>query len=403
MSWKDRLQNVKFSIRTGDGKTYEPLWKSSEKEKPFNVAKYDFINQSGSFIDRKQPQGNLYPLVFYFQGEDNIDQTDAFEDSAIDNRLWTIEHPFYGTIKGQPVNIKRNDNSYNVTEVTVDFWESIDGAFPDNEISINDEVISKVNLVNASGINFAVENSSPQTSDINLVKDGVILTASKFSPDADSFNDFQNLLDKAVKSSDKLVTDTRTAFVDVQNVVNAPALFATNVKSKVNSYIRAYELLKDGIGNLFSKYNFESQGASVISGICLSCINPQENDYVTRSDIEEVNTLLTSTYADYLETLDNNQITIYDLENNFTPTIQIQSNLIDLVSFTSRSLFLLSFNARQERTIELKKDSNLILLTHRFLGLDAEDNNLDTFRKINNIKNGELFKIRQGRTIKYFV
>ena len=76
---------------------------------------------------------------------------------------------------------------------------------------------------------------------------------------------------------------------------------------------------------------------------------------------------------------------------------------MSLVSFTSSGLFQLSFDARQERVYELTEDSNLILLTHKFLGLDADDKNMNAFRKINGIKNFEIYKIEKGRTIKYFV
>ncbi len=403
MSWKDRLENITFTITTGDGKVFTPLWKNGEKGKDFNITKYDFINLDGSLIDRKKPQSNKYPLVFWFQGDDNIEQANAFEDSADDNRLWTVEHPFYGTIKGQPTNLKRNDTSYNVTEVTVDFWESIDGEFPESEISIQDNVRAKVDSVNALSADFIVENSAPSTADINLVKDGVILTGSKFSPDTENFNDFQNLVTKAVKNSDKLVTDTLTAFQDVQSVIVAPAGFNTSVLSRINSFVEAYEVLKDTISNLYSKFNFESQAATLISAMCQACVNPLDDDFVTRSDIEEINDILISTYDDYLATLDENQVEIYDLDNSWTPTVQIQLELVDLVFFTSKSLFSLSFNARQERTVELKEDSNLIVLTHRYMGGLDDEEKLETFKRINNIKNDELFKVRQGRTIRYFV
>lgn len=403
MSWKDRLENTKFTIITGDGKTFTPLWKTGEKAKDFNIAKYDFINRAGSFIDRKQPQSNIYPLVFWFQGEDNIEQSDEFEASANDSRAWKIDHPFYGTIKGQPTNLKRKDNFYNVTEINVDFWESIDGEFPEDEVSIEDEVRAKAVALDTISADFMVENSAPSTSDISIVKEQTILVSSEFSPDSLSFNDYQNSINKAIQSADNLVVDVKTAFEDIQAVVNAPAEFLTNVKYRINSYVRAYEILKNNINNLFSRYNFEAQGSTLISAICVSSINPQEGDYITRTDIEEINDILISVYSDYLENLDNNQVDIYDLNNSWSPNVQIQQSLLDLVSSTSAALFQLSFNARQERLIELEKDSNLILLTHRFLGLDSEDKNIEIFRKINNINNDKLFKVKKGTLIKYFV
>jgi len=403
MSWKDRLDNIKFSITTGDGKTYYPLWKTAEKSKEFNVSSYDFINVEGTFVDRKKARGNKFPLTFYFQGDDNIEQCDKFEESANDNRIWTVVHPFYGSIKGQPTNLKRNDSSFNVTEITVDFWESIDDDYPLARTSRPDTVGVMVAQQNQTSINQLVENGKPQTSDISNVKDSVILTSSKHTPDPDSYNDYTNKIKTAIKTADNLVTDAETALRNVQSVINAPAEFYTSVKEKINSYVESYYVLKSLVNGLFDKYFFESQASSILAGMCLSAVNPGDDDYIVRDDIESVNDIINSIYNDYLSTLDTAQVSIYDINNSWTPSSFIQSSLLSLITFTSNSLFLLSFDARQEREYELTQDSNLILLTHRFVGLDASDENIESFRRINNIKNDELFRVKKGRVIKYFV
>lgn len=382
---------------------YFPLWKTAEKSKDFNVSKYDLINVEGSFVDRKKAQGGKFPLVFFFQGDDNIEQCNAFEVSANDSRIWTVEHPFYGTIKGQPTNLKRVDSNFNVTEITIDFWESIEDDYPLSNTSIKDSTISKVSELNKISLNQLVENSKPSTNNISGLKDSIILTSSKFTADSLSYNDYVNLVKTAIKDADKLVTEPGTALGSLQAVISSPAEFIGSVKSKIDSYKSSYEILKNSIGDLFEKYLFESQASSLIAGMCLSAVNPLEDDYVVRSDIESINETINLIYSDYLKTLDSNQVSIYDINNNWTPNALIQSNLISLVSFTSKNLFLLSFDARQERLYELTEDSNLIILTHRFLGLDADDKNIESFRKINGIKNDELYRVRKGRTIKYFV
>jgi len=403
MSWIERLENIQFTITTGDGNVFEPLWKNGEKSKEYNISKYEFINLSGSLIERREPQGNVYPLIFWFQGEDNIEKSDEFEVSANDNRFWTIEHPFYGTIKGQPTNLKRNDKSYNVTEITVTFWESIDGNFPDNQVSLVDEVRSKSLLVDNASTSFFLENAPITFSEIDSVKNNVNISGSVFNPDASKFNEFSNLVSVAVSSADNIILSPRESFLNIQRIITFPATFEKSVKSRISEYTSAYNNYKSVIDNVFSKFDFESTAASIISGICVSCINPIDTDYITRSDIEEVNDLLLTLYEDYLTTIDENQVDIYDIDNAWSPTIQIQSLLSDLVSFTSRALFSLSFNARQERTLELTEDTNLIVLTHRLVGLDENDENINIFRQINNIRNNELLKIEEGRTIKYFV
>jgi len=94
--------------------------------------------------------------------------------------------------------------------------------------------------------------------------------------------------------------------------------------------------------------------------------------------------------------------TNYDIDNNYQPNPIVQSELHDLVMFTIANLFDLAFDAQQERVVYLPKDSNLVLLTHKYMGL-ANDENMQRFREINNIKLKELFRIKKGRKIKYYV
>lgn len=402
MSWKDRLNDTTFSITTADGKNYEPLWKNGEKSKQYNISKYDFINVEGSFVDRKKGQSNSHPLLFWFQGDDHIDQCDAFENSASVSGLWTIEHPIYGTLKGQPVNLSRNDNNYGITEVSVSFWESIENDLPNSDISAKDEVRSMVESVNQLAAASFAEGSKPKTSDISKVRDNALITASKFEADSENYTDYQNTVNKASKASDKIVTNTLESFYSLQDVLYAPANFTGSVNRKIDSYINAYGQIKEGLNTLFDKYYFESQSATIISGISQSAINPETGDYVSRNDIDIVNSLLLNLYNDYLSTLDSLQVDNYDINNAFSPDSDVQLELSTLVSFVSQQLFLLSFNARQERSYQLLEDSNLIILTHRFVGLDANDENIEEFRQLNGIRNNELYKVKKDRIIKYY-
>ena len=104
-----------------------------------------------------------------------------------------------------------------------------------------------------------------------------------------------------------------------------------------------------------------------------------------------------------METVDNAQVSRYDTVNEWSPNVSLQQALYDLFTESIASLYQLAFGAKQERIVEVMEDSNLFLLTHRYMGLDVEDKNLELFRNINNIKNDELFKVKKGRKIKYFV
>jgi len=103
-----------------------------------------------------------------------------------------------------------------------------------------------------------------------------------------------------------------------------------------------------------------------------------------------------------LKALDDQQVSRYEIEKTWNPDVNLQIQLNDLVVDTIGSLQSLAFEAKQERIIYTDKNTNLILLTHQYVGLDADDENIQRFREINNIKNEELFTIKKGRKIKYY-
>lgn len=404
-TWKEKLENIKFSITTGDGKTYYPLWIRGEKGKEFNAAIYDFIDVPGSYVDRKNPQSNKYPLIFFFQGDDNIEQADAFEKSANDPRAWEVKHPFYGSINGQPTTLTRNDESYNVTQIKVDFWESVTEDYPESDISIKDRVnLKKANVLQSAGVSY-LSGAKPKSSDVLKIKEVSNQTQGSFAKllDNDTKITYQNAYSKSLKATDSLLSDSSTAYYSTQDLVNLPATFPKPVLSRIKSFKNAYESIKGILSDRNSKYYYESQAGSCLANACNASVNPINEDYVTREEVNEVSEILLQIYADYLATLDENQVDQYNIENSWSPDSELQMELYDLMSETISDLYVLAFNAKQERIVYAEKDTNLFLLVHKYMGLDLADENLENFRKINNIKNDELLVVRKERKLKYYV
>jgi len=406
MGWKDDLENIKFSIKTGDGKEYFPLWKDSEKSKDYNSSAFDFIDVSGTFVDRKKPKGNKYPLTFYFQGDDCITQSNEFENSADDSRAWEITHPFYGTIKGQPLSLKRNDNNYNVTEITVDFWESMTDDYPISDVSVKDEVLSKRNLVSQSAVtSYSSSENVLQSEDITKNKDANILTNSAFdtSLENDDFADYQIIFGSAQKATDDLLNNASNAIEKTNELLNFPSGVDLPVLVKVKNYVNAFNNLVKELQTIADKLFFESQAGLCIANLCNASVNYQETDFEIRNEVEQVVNEILIIYAQYLLILDNASVSIYDVGNTYQPDAGLQNDVYNIVMFTIGNLYNLAFNAKQERLVYTTKDTNLILLTHKYLGLDASDENIEKFRQINNIKMNELFNVKKDRLIKYYV
>ncbi|WP_036384083.1 hypothetical protein [Muricauda sp. MAR_2010_75] len=405
MSWENRLNNIKFKITTGDGKTFTPLWVNGETSVEFSTKKYEFINVPGSMIERKKRKANQYPLVFYFQGEDNIDVSESFMESANDSRPWQVNHPFYGLITGQPTAIQRVDDSYNVTKISVDFWETITEDYPNETVSPKDIISAKSDSVNILATSNYTAGARPTSADISPIKDNSKKTASKFSPyiPSDQYIPYNNALSTAVKAVDNIVVDAETVMSSNQELLLIPSTFEIPVPTRLKALLQVYQELKSVITGKNGKFYFESQAATLITSIATATVNPLADDYITKGQVQESSSSLVETYNDYLLELDNAQVDQYDVDNSWSPNPELQQSLYELVMDTVGNLYNLAFGAKQERIVEVETDTNLIILAHRYMGgLDIDDKKLETFRTINNIRNNELFQIKKGRQIKYF-
>lgn len=408
MSWPDRIENNVFTIRTGDGKLFYPLWKNSETSKEFNTTVFDFIDRAGSLVDRRKPKGRRFPLTFWFQGDDNIEQSETFDRSANDPRAWVVSHPFYGVINGQPIGISRNDQNYNVTEINVDFYESINLKGPVVEVATAD-------VINTFVFKYREQSPADYASKVLLKPTDVVQTrdlATKINGliaktlTTVAYPEFILLRNIMFKSVDNLILAPVQGIQSIHDVILAPSRFLVSVGSRISLIGAIYNSAANILQTSPTKNNkalFETVAGIAIGALSIAITNPLPKDYQTRGDVISATNNLVDMYNDYLMQLDAAYVSITDSANAFTASQQTQNDLQNIVLTALSSLATLAFNAKQERRVILDRDSNLIPLTHRYMGLDVDDENLETFRVINNIKNNSLFLIAKGTEIIYYV
>lgn len=401
MDWIERIE-TKFSIETGDGKVYFPLQKGGEKDKEFNTSSFEFINVYGTLVDRKKPQGGKYNLVFYFEGADNVDKADEFESSCDDPRQWTVTHPFYGTIYGQPLSIKRDDTNLNITEITVPFWESIDPNYPFSNFSKKDNTMD---MHRTTMYAFALTAAEATFTPVDIPKASDSLQGMnaevKDLADNNTFADLQNALNSGLKAIDDIVAGPLNAIQSIQNFLDLPATYIRTIEGRVAAFESVLNRLKESVETATDKKYYEAMGGTVLSLINVVLLAPITGDYITVSDVSIRTNRLLNLYNDYLATLDSLTVDVYDVNNSFTPDPVAQQQLNQMVNYTIANLYSFTFGTKRERIVIVGKDTNVILLTHRYLGLDASDENIDTFVATNNIKFNELFSIKKGREIRF--
>lgn len=396
------IEGNRFSIETGDGSLFFPLWKGGTKEIEYNTSLFDFINVSGTLVDRKKARSPFFDLTFWFQGPDYLDDVNKFELGAADPRPWIVVHPIYGYIKGQPLSFKRNDENIGIVEITVPFWESIDADYPFSNFNIKDNTREKKGKVYIYAANAYVENNSLTPGDIPDVTDSVVdmSGAMKSMQDNSTYSDFQNGLNKALKSIDNILEAPFDTIQTIQSFLDLPTTYTQVLEARLASYEAIYSRLESTIVSVANKKYFEAIGSSLIASMSVVLITPIPDDYVFISDIFKASLRLDNIYSSYLAKLDEAQVSIYDVNNSYTPDALVQSELSSLVQYTKANLYQLTFQAKKEKIIYVEKDTNPILLVHRYMGMDADDVNLAKFVKTNNIKLRELFLVKKGRKIR---
>jgi len=409
MSWKDKIENTIFTIRTGDGKLWYPDFpQGSESTTDFNAAVFDFINKEGSLVVRKKAKADKYPLLFVFQGEDNIDQSNAFLLSAKDSRAWVVHHPYYGDITGQPLSIFRDSSAMNITRISVDFLETITSNSPKQSVSFQDNIASKAEEFHVISSEEYGNKVALTPADVNTVKESsnAITAFIDKTVTNEKYNEYQLAKNRAVSKLNDLILYPTDGIYALQTVIMEPALFNIGMEYRFNLFKSVFRSLINTVTLKPVRNNklyFEAAAGSVIAAMALALTAPQIGDFDTRIQVNEYNSILRDTFNEYRGTLDSLYTKDVKPSNSYAASAVNQESLQSLVGETINGLVEVAFNAKQERIVTTDKDEHLIVLVHRYLGLDKEDKNIDSFRKINNIRNKFLFLIPKGTTIRYYV
>lgn len=405
MSWTDNIE-TELIITTGDGKQYKPLWIPTSKDLEYNIAEFEFPEVNGTLVKKGTPKGRKFPLEVYFQGEDYLVQSDAFEVSARDQRPWVVLHPYYGNITVQPASLSFDNSKYNSAKITGVLLETITEDNPKTVIDPIDTIsLDKESLDKAFVAAFDV---APSVSDINTLKqkNSIFYTlGAKIISLASESENYFNLFNEANAAVLNATALPLQAIMATQALINAPALFEANVRDRLILLSTQFNSLRDSLSSneRSGKKIYESSGGAFISSMAIASANPLDGNYKNMTDVLLAIEQIITSYNFYLEDLDSIQTENGGLPDSYIPDASSLIGLSALVNLTISNLYKIALNSRSERSIVLEDDSNWVVLTHRFYGLDPLDNNLKELIENNSAGLNEMLQVRKGRKIIYYI
>lgn len=409
MSWVEKV-NTKLTIKTGDGRTYTPNWMNASKTVDFNISEFNFPNVQGTLVDRREAKGAKYNLEIYFQGENYLEISDAFDISAKDKRYWTIIHPMYGQLFVQPTSLNFDNTKYNVSKITGTIIETITETYPKPKVIAEDFVEQEVDEANQTITDSFENNVVLSTSDVTSMEASLESSYTNYEPNIDELEDKNKFLESMNDARNKvrnITTDVNQGIRAMQTIIQAPALFQQDIVSRLSMMKENFDTLRDTVQNIASnpgKFIYESLGGLLIGGTALALSRPNsENDYANRVQVTDAIETLISMYNGYIEDLDAIQVGTGNNPTDYIPNYQSILILNEIVYFTLANLYAIGMDAKQERIHILEEDSNFILLAHRFYGLDENDNSIDELIRNNNLGLNGILNIKKDTPIKYYI
>lgn len=411
MSWIDKI-NSDFTIITGDNKSYKVYWMNATKMKEYFISEFTFPDLAGSKVDRGQPKGRRYNLEIYFQGENNIEDSKAFEDSADVLLPWTIQHPLYGNILVQPVSLSFDNSQMNVTKVTGQVIETISILNPITTVNPVDQVVIQKEVLDES---FAVSVSkNPTSTDVTTLKNTnqrLYKTTVPIIQVPDEVQEYFNLFNVANSGINNAAQSPVVAMRLALAVISAPASFTVNAKTRVLSLNSQFDYLRSNIKPkdpnatipVSTKQIYQAQAGTVISSMALAASTPLPNNYVSMLDVFDIIELLLNVYNQFILDLDSIQTANGGSPDSFIPDAKSLTDLNLLFNNVVSNLFLIGLSSKQQRSIVLDNDTNVVVLTHMLYGLDKFDNNITALMANNGWGLNQLIQIRKNTVVYYFI
>ncbi|MCE3278027.1 MAG: hypothetical protein K0S44_218 [Bacteroidetes bacterium] len=406
MSWIDKL-NQDYKITTGDGKVYTVFWRNAQQAIEWNVSEFNFPNVKGTKVDKREVKGRQFPLEFYFQGENHLDEADAFRKSLNSKRPTRIDHPFYGIIIVQIPALNFDNSELNTTKITGTAIETIQ----DDNPKVSTDPVGQIKLlkeINDEDLSLSLD-TTPSTTDVNSM---AATNEKNFNLSVpiieipEEVSEYTNLFNQASSFINTATASPLLAMQAITTVITKPAQFTVEAQTRIKTLVEQFEKLRLTLVNITavpSKQIYQIQAGTMISSMCLAAITPLSGDYTnSKSALSVIETLLEN-YNQFIEDLDSLQSPNGGNTTSFIPNAQAIIGLNNILVQTISNLYLIALNGKNERTLILEKDTNLILLTHRLYSLDEADKNMEELRDNNNLGLKELLQIPKGRKIVYYI
>jgi prophage DNA circulation protein len=168
MTWTDRLQ-PEIVLTSPSGREFIALWRGNHRSLEKRVGLFEYPKMVGTGTQDMGSNGVKYPLDIYFEGPDHDIDAAGFLGACKEIGHWTINHPVYGLVILQLLGVTEESNpveSGNVTHVTTEWIEPMDGGMVATVPQIAGEIQDQANVVEGQAMDQFADGDMPSAASL---------------------------------------------------------------------------------------------------------------------------------------------------------------------------------------------------------------------------------------------
>ena len=369
-----------ITFTSPEGKEFSARWTGNDESKEKLVG---IFHSPGTIGDRVQDQGissPKIPLNFFFDGEDNVQNANAFFLACDETGKWEVNHPEDGlrilqllsiSVEKQPVD-SGNVRSFTSTWMEPNLEEDelspaelkagIESDVEDLNAAAATELDDNISQAQQSEINSFAESTGNVVSDtkngtapifedsglagvadvaigaFNSVQTAVRKTKATIQSVQDDFNRIEQSITEAVDNIAEVALAPLTIALQLQELAQSPARAIENIQNRISAYEETATLMSNRLlgitPTVAGKNNLQTTQVGLTAALCGSCLSVTTGELETRqqaidaaNQIANLMALITQLLDDAAAGFDNQHI-----ENQFFSQTETFNRLSGIVS-----------------------------------------------------------------------
>ena len=417
MTWRDRIKTATYT--SPSKKKFEFKWDETEESVDHKSTVFRFPNSDGAEVQSLGLGESRFPITAFISGDNYDLEAKIFFDMLKEKGNGVLLHPLYGRKIVQATNLKRSDKVVeegNQAIISILFIES-------KKIVVKDTIEDTVKKIEKEQAKFDVEtpeeyanqkrfDTAQDTANSQARFDNNISTIDKILAPIAELNEEVNTFFKSVSLSlgnnlTDLIGKPLTLASQVITLIKTPARIVQSLSLRIKGYQDLATALRDRA--TITALTNDSRNNLLETRFLLSgCVSGMSEtlllqNYTTKAEALTAAVALQQFHAvnrDFIE-LEETKFQSSPLELLVYGDSQESKTLNEIVELTSNSLAQLSFDLKQERTIDLARDRNIVELTFELYG-NIETDNINLLISANNLRGEEIIMIPKGREITYY-